>query len=213
MHRASIHNYHTCTQLPYTTITLAQGYYTQPPHMHAATVHTHHTCTCYCIHLQTPCTIKVTPIYTQCRYHTHEPYTPIPTLYMYHTSRHTLTYVCVCHRCLHLHLPLDLPTQAWMYKHTQVHTCCRHLSDRHTHICTYIDIYPIHTQHQTCSPHHHMHHSLCHMYISTILIWPYLPPNTHTLRYPHSFSHTRSHTVRSALLLLRQPYRHRQASR
>lgn len=96
MHRTSIHNHHTCARLPYTTITLAQGYYTQPPHMHAATAHTHHTCTCYCIHLQTPCTTKVTPIYTQCRYHTHEPYTPIPTLYMYHTSRHTLTYVCVC---------------------------------------------------------------------------------------------------------------------
>ena len=175
MHMATIHSHHTCSGLLYTVITHAHGYHTQPSHLHRVTIHSHHICTCYCLHLQTPCTTKVIPIYTQCRYHTHEPDILIPTLYMYHISRHTLTYVCmcvcvcVCHRCLHLHLPSDLPTQAWVYKHTQVHTCCRHVSYSHTHICT-IDIYSIDTQYQICSLHHHMNHTLCHMYTSTILI-------------------------------------------
>lgn len=87
------------------------------------------------------------------RYHTYEHHIPISTLYPCHTCRHTVTYT-------HVHPWTHLPTQAWVCKYTQVHTCPRHVP--HTHTCT-IDIHSTDTQFTSSYAPHPM--SMCSLIV------------------------------------------------
>lgn len=128
-----------------------------------------------------------TQLDTVYRYHTYEHHIPISTLYPCHTCRHTVTYT-------HVHPWTHLPTQAWVCKYTQVHTCPRHVP--HTHTCT-IDIHSTDTQFTSSYAPHPMSH--VHMH------------DTHMIISPHQHTylgvHTHSHASKLALLLLRQPCR------